>query len=141
MEEEQYEEEDTIQLMDDESGSLKEKPLTGDHLPFGEMGITPPLAHRVRDVCSVTFDELKKRILQQRHRYFPNDLWNPSSVATEKLITSNTRKNPSAVMAANVAFTTMTYENSEYLLNENVKLRRELATVKKQVEHLAAENQ
>jgi hypothetical protein len=84
LEEEKYEEEDTIQPMDDEPSTPGEQPLTGGHLPFREMGITPPPADRVMDVCSVTFDQLKKRIMQQRHRYFPNDPQNPVSVAQKR---------------------------------------------------------
>lgn len=42
MEEEQFEEEDTIQPMEEEPNTLGEHPLTSVHLPFGEMGITPP---------------------------------------------------------------------------------------------------
>jgi FtsZ-binding cell division protein ZapB len=34
-----------------------------------------------------------------------------------------------------------THDNSEYLLNENARLRRELVVTKQQVEHLAVENQ
>jgi len=98
------------------------------------------LAHRVMDVCSVTFDHLMKRIMQQRHRYFPKDPQNPISVSTENVITSNTRRNPKAIMAKNVAFATTTQHNCEYLLNENVRLRRELITVKKQVKHLVMKN-
>lgn len=58
------EEEDTIQPMDDEPGTPEEPPLTDDHLPFEEMGITPPPTYRVMDVCSVMFDQLKKSIMQ-----------------------------------------------------------------------------
>jgi len=41
------EEEYTIQPMDDEPGTQEEPLLIDDHLPFEEMGITPPLADRV----------------------------------------------------------------------------------------------
>ena len=44
------EEEYTIPPMDYELGSLEEPPLTSGHLPFGEMGITPPLTDKVMDV-------------------------------------------------------------------------------------------
>lgn len=44
-------------------------------------------------------------------------------------------------MVANVAFTIAAQDNSKYLVNENVRLKRELVVKKKQVEHIATENQ
>lgn len=60
--------------MDDELGTSKKPPLTGGHLPIWEMGIMPPPVDKVMDVCSIMFDKIKKRIVKQRHRYFPKDL-------------------------------------------------------------------
>lgn len=45
------------------------------------------------------------------------------------------------IMAANVAFSTTMQDNFEYILNENVRLRKELVVVKQHVEHLVAVNQ
>jgi len=87
------------------------------------------------------FDQLDKRIVYQRHRYFPNDPQNLVSVSTEKVITSNTRRNPTEIMAENVAFATKMRDNSEYPLNENARLRKEHVPMKQQGEHLATENQ
>jgi len=70
---EEFEEEDTIQRMDDEPGTPEEPSLIGGYLPFGETRIIPPPTDRVMDVCSVKFDQQKKRIMEQRRRYFPND--------------------------------------------------------------------
>lgn len=108
LEEEQYEEEDTNQPMDDEPITSSEQPITGGHLPFREMGITYSITNRVMDVCNVTFDHLKKRIVKERHRYYPYDPQNPVSVVTDKVIMSNTRRNMREVMATNVAFATST---------------------------------
>lgn len=94
--------------MDDELDTLEEPPLTSGHLPFGEMGVTPPPTDIVMVVYSVTFDQLKKRIMQERHKYFPKDPQNPVLISTEKAITSNTRRNPRAIMEKNISFTTMT---------------------------------
>ena len=66
--EEVLEGEDTIQLMDDERGTPEEPPLTSGHLPFEKMGIPFPQTDRFMDVCSVTFDQFMKMIMQQRHR-------------------------------------------------------------------------
>lgn len=95
------------------------------------MGITPPPTNRVMDVCNVTFDQLKKRIVQQRQRYFLNNPQNQVLVATKKVITYNTRRNPRVIMGENVALATIAHDNYEYLLNENSMLKRELAKVKK----------
>jgi len=64
--EEELEEDDTIHPIDDELGSLEEPPLMGGHLPFDEIGITTPPEEKFMDVCNVTFDQLKKRIVKQR---------------------------------------------------------------------------
>lgn len=93
------------------------------------------------DVCNVMFEQLKKMIMQQRHKYFPYDPQNLVSVVTGKVITSNTRRNMRAVMSTNVAFATMSQDNSECLLNKSARLIRELVAMKKQVKHLAVENQ
>lgn len=75
------------------------------------------------DVCSVTFDHLMKRIVQQMHRYFLNDPKNPVSITTENVIIANTKRNPMEVMVENVSFTTAAWDNSKYLLNENAKMK------------------
>ena len=62
----ELEEKDVIKPIADELGTPSKPPLTGGHLPFTEMGIVPPADDRVMDVCNVTFDQLKKRILQGR---------------------------------------------------------------------------
>ena len=93
------EEEDTIQPMDDELVSPEEPSLRGGHVLFREMGITPPPAEGVMDVCSVMFDYIKKRIAKRRHIYFQNDPQNPVSVSTEKVITGNTRNYPRKFMS------------------------------------------
>jgi len=70
------------------------------------------------------FDHLKKRIVPDRHKYFPNDPQNLVLVAIEKVITTNTKRNPRAVMARNVSFSITTQDNYQYLLNENYWLRK-----------------
>lgn len=57
-EEQHYEEEDTIQPMDDDPNTPGEQPLMGGNLPFREMGIIPTPTNRVTYVCSVIFDQL-----------------------------------------------------------------------------------
>ena len=52
-------------------------------------------------------------------------------MSTERVITAKTRRNLRAVMEINVAFATTTQDNSEYLLNENDRMRRELVAMKK----------
>jgi len=84
--------------MDDELIYLGEPPLMGGHLPFDEIEISPPPRYRVMDVCNVTLDQLNERILQQRHRYFPNDPHIRVSVSIEKVIFANTRRNPREIM-------------------------------------------
>lgn len=64
--EEELKEDDAIHPIDDEPGSPKEPPLTSGHLPFDETEITPLPEDRVMDMCNVTFNYLKKRIVQQR---------------------------------------------------------------------------
>jgi len=44
-------------------------------------------------------------------------------------------------MTTNVEFTIVTHDKLKYMLNENVRLRIELAMIMKQVEHLVVENQ
>lgn len=66
-------EDDAIKHIDDELGSPIKPPLTGGHIPFGEMGITPSLEERVMDVYNVLFDHLKKRIVQESLIFFLND--------------------------------------------------------------------
>lgn len=44
-------------------------------------------------------------------------------------------------MVENVTFSTTSHEKSEYLLNENARIWRELVVVKQWMEHLALENQ
>jgi len=44
-------------------------------------------------------------------------------------------------MEPNVSFATTTQDNSEYLLNENARLVKELVAVKQQAEPLATKNQ
>jgi len=64
--EEELEEDDVIHPIDDELDSLIGPPLMGGHLPFDDMGITPPLEGRVMDICNAIFDQLKKMIVEQR---------------------------------------------------------------------------
>jgi len=128
--EEELEEEDTIQPMDDETGTPNEPPLSGGHLPFGEMGITPPLEDRVMGVYNFMFDQQENMIMKQRQICFSNDPQNLVSVSIEKAITTNTRRYTRVIMATIVAFTTIAKYYYEYFLNENVILRRELVAVK-----------
>lgn len=62
------EEDDTIQPADDKLGSLEEPPLMSGNIPFDEIGITPPPKDKFMEVCNVTFDPLKKRIMHKRQR-------------------------------------------------------------------------
>jgi len=57
------------------------------------MVLTPPPVDRVMNVFSVTFNQLKKRIVQQRYK---------------KVIYGNTKRNPREFMEENVAFATST---------------------------------
>jgi len=67
------------------------------------------------DVSNHTFDQMKKRIVQKRKRYFPNDLAHLVSISTEKAITPNTRRNPKVVKEENMACTITTQDNTKYL--------------------------
>lgn len=82
-------------------------PLTSGHLPSSVIGIIRPPDDRIMDVSSFTFDHLKKMIVQERQRYFPRDHVNLVFISTRKVIASNTRRNPQAVMATNMAFATV----------------------------------
>lgn len=113
MEEEQFEEEDTIQQMEEEPNTLGEHPLISGHLPFGEMEITLAPKNKVMDVCSVTFNQLKEK-----------DPQNLVSVSTEKVVTANTRRDLREAIMTNVAFTTLTHDNFEYLLTVNARLKK-----------------
>jgi len=92
--------------MEEETNNLGKYPLIGGHLPFGDMGITPPPTNSVMDVCNVTFDQLKQRVVQQRNRYFLKDPQNPVSFSREKVINGNSKRNLRAFIVVNVAFTT-----------------------------------
>jgi len=63
LQEEKVEEEVTIHPMDDEPNTPYQQPLTGGHLPFREMEITPPPKNQVMNVCNIKFDQQKKRIV------------------------------------------------------------------------------
>ena len=82
------------------------------------------------DVCKVMFNQLKKRIVQHRYRYFLNDHRIPVSVFMKKVITSNTRRNLRAIMAENVVFSTTTQDNSEYMSTDNSIFKEAKRSVK-----------
>jgi len=63
------------------------------------------------------------------------------SISIDKMISSNTRRNPRVVMVENVAFMKTTQDNKKYLTSENALLQKELASIKQQDDHLATENQ
>lgn len=79
--------------------------------------------------------------MQQSHRYFSNDPQNPVSVETKNVITSKTRRNLMAMMVVKVAFTTMAHDISDYFINENSRMRKELVAMKQQVQHIVVDNQ
>jgi len=49
----------------------------------------------------------------------------------EKVISTNTRRNPQVIMASNATFSIVAQYNLEYILNENAQFRKELVLVKK----------
>jgi len=65
------------------------------------------------------FGQLKKRIMQQRQIYFPNDPLNPVLISIENVINDNIRRNMREIMAEHFSFATTTQYKSEYLMNEN----------------------
>jgi len=62
----ELEEEDVIDPIEYELGTASDPPLTSGHLPFNKMGLTLPLEDMVMDVCYVTFNQLMKRVVQER---------------------------------------------------------------------------
>lgn len=137
----QLEEEQDIDPIVDELSIQSGPPLIGGHLPFNAMGFFPLPDDRVMDISNFTFDQLKKSTLQERQRYFPNNPVHPISINTKKVRTSNTKRNPQAVIAANVAFPTSTQDNTKYVMSRNEQLQKDLTIIKQQVDHLVAENQ
>ena len=64
--EEKLEEEEDIDEIADDQSIQPESPLTSGHIPLSEMGIVPPPDNMVMDISNFTFNQLKKRIVQER---------------------------------------------------------------------------
>lgn len=115
----ELEEEDSIEPLVDETNMHSKPPLTSDHLSFSEMGIVLPLDDKFIDVSNLIFSQMKKKIVYERRRYFPNDPAHPISISREKLMASSTKRNSRAIMETNLAFETVAQDNKKYLLNAN----------------------
>jgi len=76
------EDEEYIEPIAYEPNIQSKPPLTSGHLPFNEMGKFPPPDDSVMDTSKFIFDQLKKRIIQERRRYYPDDLVHPVSIDT-----------------------------------------------------------
>lgn len=70
------------------------------------------------DICSLTFDELQRKIVQARKKHFSNDLTHPTFINTEKVNVVETRKNPESIATTNLAFARDSKANTKYLMAE-----------------------
>lgn len=116
-------------------------PLTLGHIQFNEMGINPPPYDRVMDISNFTFNQLKIKIVHERKRCFLNSPHHPVTINTKRVITLNSRNNPRVVVALNETSTKPTKENTNFLMEENEQLTKELVIAMQQEDHLIVDNQ
>jgi len=81
------------------------------------------------DMYNMTYDELKKKIVQEWKKHFPYDLASPTFIRGRLIMIGN-RRNPSAIFAANLAFTGAKESNINYLMAENKQLAKKLQTTR-----------
>lgn len=93
------------------------------------------------DIYNLTYNELQNRITHERKKHLPNDLSHPTFMHIERVIITNTRRNPQTISIANLAFTGASKENIDFLMVEDKKMEKDLEFVRKQIEWLQEGNQ
>lgn len=93
-------------------------PLTSGHIPLSEMEMPPLDDEMVMDISSLTFDQVKTKIIQERWKYFPNDLVHLASIHIERVIVSDTRRNAKIVTTTNLAFARVVKVKTNFLMEE-----------------------
>lgn len=88
-------------------------PLIGGYIPNDDM---------VMDISNLTYDQLKSRIVQERWKYFSNDLVHHFSIHTKRMIVPKTKNNQKTLIVVHLAFTKATKENTNFLMEENKQL-------------------
>ena len=48
----------------------------------------------VMDISSLTFNEIQNKIIQEKKKYFPDYLAHPNLIHTERVIVTDTKRNP-----------------------------------------------
>lgn len=87
------------------------------------------------DVDNLSFDELQKKIVLVRRKKFPDDHTSLTFIK-ERLIVSDTRKHPTALVEANLAYAGAIRSNVKYLTIKNKQLEKNLQGVRKEAEKL-----
>lgn len=95
---------------------------------------------QVVDVYNLSFDELKNNILQARRKHFLDDCVSPAFIKV-RVIVSETRKHPIALVEANLAYAEAINSNVKFLMAENEKLENKLQAARQEVEQLWASMQ
>jgi len=108
--------------------------------PSKEEEIIPLNDGPVMDTYNLTYEELHKNIVQVRKKHFLDDL---ASVAfiKEKVIVTNTIRNPRAIATANLAFAGASKSNTNYLMDEKKKLIKKFQASRQEVEQIRGELQ
>lgn len=70
------------------------------------------------DMHNLTYDKLQKNIVQAKKKHFPNNLASLVFIR-ERVIVTETRRNPGTITAAKMAFAGASTSNTEYLMANN----------------------
>lgn len=136
----QYNQDVGLMLYMEQIISQSPPPLAKGKALDDEEEIAPLDEGLVMDIFSVTFDELQKKILQERNKKFPGDLTHHDFIK-EKVIIMDTKKNHEVIVATNIAFVGASKPNIEYLMVENRQMENNLEVTRKQIEQLQEEVQ
>lgn len=111
-----------------------------EQAPSEEEEIIPLDDGLVTSTYNLSYDELQKNIVQERKKYFPDDLSSPTFIR-ESVIMTDTRRNLGAIATTNLAFTGATKSNIDYLMVEKKFLQNNLQNARREIEKLRAKLQ
>jgi len=84
------------------------------------------------DVYNLSFVEFQKRIVEAQRKKFLDDHAS-SAFIEERVIVSNTRKHPTSIAEASLAYAGETSSNVQYLTTEKEQLENNSQATKKEI--------
>lgn len=95
--------------------------MTTEKYPREEEEIVPLDEGPIMDTYNMNYNEIQNKTVQARKKHFPDNFTSLTFIRGRVIVT-NTRRNPNSIATTNLAFTSATNSNTNYMTTVNKQL-------------------